>query len=252
MNDEILKTFEVPKINEIDIVETIETGKKIISEFPSEKKEHNLIKQMILIIKYHFPVLFLFQVLLTIILLLALINLLAVENEITQFHNNTIPYLDISIVLIIGSVLFSMITGIELIRNQIYDMYECEKACYIRPEKMAAFKLCLLSVSTLVLISILSILLKIYNSEVSLIVLLTIGIFPYTLVTTIIVLFINHLRSLQSVLSVYVGMTMLFIIIIHLRIENIIVYLNSYALITLFFLFVICIFLNAYKLNQND
>lgn len=250
MKEEFLKTYQVPEIKEVDIVETIVNGKKIISRFPVEKRENNLIKQMFMIIKYHFPILFLFQIILTIILLFALINLIAVENDI-QMQNETIPYLDLSIILIIGSVLFSMITGIELIRNQIYDMLECEKACYIRPEKMIAFKLCLLSVSTVVLISFLSIFLKIYNSDVSLIILLVIGIFPYMVITTMIVLLIDHLRSLQSVLSVYVGMTMLFIITIYLRIDNIIAYLNSYAILTLFILFVICVFMNAYKLNRN-
>lgn len=233
--EDILDDYQIVDIQEEDIYETILQSKKILRQAPIQKQETSTIRQMKLIMHYHFPKLFILQVLLTIIILSMSLSILSSD------------YGKLYFILIIGSVLFSMISTVEIIRNRMNDMWETERVCAIRIEKIIAYKLCILSMTTFISICFIAMTLFITHQNISLFKIFATSLLPYMIITTCIIQLKDHLETLQGILIVYVGMTMFFVLI----------YLNQHFIFyqsqpIFIFSFTICMLLNIWKLKPKE
>lgn len=242
MKDEkqLLESFEMPPITEADILTTIQHSKILLKQAPLQKRETHTIRQMQQICFYHFPKIFILQVALTILLFLA------VCSTISKDQSQTI----VSTVLVIGGILFSMITSTEILRNRFYDMWETEKACSIRMEKIIGFKLSLLTTSTFILFSVISILLSILNTNANGITIITLAILPYLCITTCIVQLKDTLTSIQSLLFVYTALTLFFLLPMIDTLYYTFIDQNNWILLMLCFF--IYLFLTVIKLKKVE
>ena len=233
--EDILNDYKMVDIQEDDILETILQSKKILRQAPIQKHDTSTIRQMKLIMHYHFPKLFILQALLTIIILSMSLSVLSRD------------YGKLYLILIIGSVLFSMISTVEIIRNRMNDMWETERVCTIRIEKIIAYKLFVLSMTTFISICFIAMILSITHQDISLFKIFATSLLPYMIITTCIIQLKDHLETIQGILIVYVGMTMFFVII----------YLNQYFIFyqsqsIFIFSFIICMLLNIWKLKPKE
>lgn len=232
---DILDDYMMVDIPKDDINETILQSKKILRQAPIQKHETNTIRQMKLIMYYHFPKLFILQAILTVIILSMSLSVLSED------------YGKLYFILIIGSVLFSMISTVEIIRNRMNDMWETERVCTIRIEKIIAYKLFVLSITTFISICLIAMILSLTHQNISIFKIFATSLLPYMIITTCIIQLKDHLESLQSILIVYVGMTMFFVLI----------YLNQYFIFyqsqsIFIFSFIICMLLNIWKLKPKE
>lgn len=232
---DILDDYMMVDIPKDDINETILQSKKILRQAPIQKHETNTIRQMKLIMHYHFPKLFILQAILTVIILSMSLSVLSED------------YGKLYFILIIGSVLFSMISTVEIIRNRMNDMWETERVCTIRIEKIIAYKLFVLSITTFISICLIAMILSLTHQNISIFKIFATSLLPYMIITTCIIQLKDHLESLQSILIVYVGMTMFFVLI----------YLNQYFIFyqsqsIFIFSFIICMLLNIWKLKPKE
>lgn len=232
---DILDDYMMVDILKDDINETILQSKKILRQAPIQKHETNTIRQMKLIMHYHFPKLFILQAILTVIILSMSLSVLSED------------YGKLYFILIIGSVLFSMISTVEIIRNRMNDMWETERVCTIRIEKIIAYKLFILSITTFISICLIAMILSLTHQNISIFKIFATSLLPYMIITTCIIQLKDHLETIQGILIVYVGMTMLFVLI----------YLNQYFIFyqsqsIFIFSFIICMLLNIWKLKPKE
>lgn len=232
---DILDDYMMADIPKDDINETILQSKKILRQAPIQKHETNTIRQMKLIMHYHFPKLFILQAILTVIILSMSLSVLSED------------YGKLYFILIIGSVLFSMISAVEIIRNRMNDMWETERVCTIRIEKIIAYKLFVLSITTFISICLIAMILSLTHQNISIFKIFATSLLPYMIITTCIIQLKDHLETIQGILIVYVGMTMFFVLI----------YLNQYFIFyqsqsIFIFSFIICMLLNIWKLKPKE
>ncbi|RGC53833.1 hypothetical protein [Absiella sp. AM29-15] len=232
---DILDDYMMVDIPKDDINETILQSKKILRQAPIQKHETNTIRQMKLIMHYHFPKLFILQAILTVIILSMSLSVLSED------------YGKLYFILIIGSVLFSMISAVEIIRNRMNDMWETERVCTIRIEKIIAYKLFVLSITTFISICLIAMILSLTHQNISIFKIFATSLLPYMIITTCIIQLKDHLETIQGILIVYVGMTMFFVLI----------YLNQYFIFyqsqsIFIFSFIICMLLNIWKLKPKE
>ena len=198
---DILDDYMMVDIPKDDINETILQSKKILRQAPIQKHETNTIRQMKLIMHYHFPKLFILQAILTVIIPSMSLSVLSED------------YGKLYFILIIGSVLFSMISAVEIIRNRMNDMWETERVCTIRIEKIIAYKLFVLSITTFISICLIAMILSLTHQNISIFKIFATSLLPYMIITTCIIQLKDHLETIQGILIVYVGMTMFFVLI---------------------------------------
>lgn len=232
---DILDDYMMVDIPKDDINETILQSKKILRQAPIQKHETNTIRQMKLIMHYHFQKLFILQAILTVIILSMSLSVLSED------------YGKLYFILIIGSVLFSMISAVEIIRNRMNDMWETERVCTIRIEKIIAYKLFVLSITTFISICLIAMILSLTHQNISIFKIFATSLLPYMIITTCIIQLKDHLETIQGILIVYVGMTMFFVLI----------YLNQYFIFyqsqsIFIFSFIICMLLNIWKLKPKE
>lgn len=248
---QILDEFELPQLQEEDLLETIQCSKQILRTAPLQKMEPSTLKQMKLIFKYHFPKTFAIQIMLTILLFLMLLGNI---HTAALYPSTTLKSIfhTISITLIIGSILFSMIVSTEILRNRFSDMYELERVCTIRMEKIIGFKLSILTIFTFLIFSIAAFLIPQKTPAMTGATVFVIGILPYLVITTFIVQFSNHMHSIHSIALVYIFFTLFFILcMLYFESIDYILFDQSHMMMLLVVI-ILCAYLNYRKLTKNE
>lgn len=248
---QILDEFDLPQLHEEDLLETIQYSKQILRAAPLQKMESSTLKQMKLIFKYHFPKTFAIQTIVTILLFLMLLSNI---NTAALFPSTTLKSIfhNISITLIIGSILFSIIVSTEILRNRFSDMYELERVCTIRMEKIIGFKLSILTIFTFLIFSIAAFLIPQKTPAMTGATVFVIGILPYLVITTFIVQFSNHMHSIHNIALVYIFFTLFFILCI-LYIESIdYILFDQSHMMMLLVVIILCAYLNYRKLTKIE
>lgn len=244
---DFMQEFTVPNTTEKEITATIYKSKQALRHAPLEKTETSVFKQMWLIIRFHFPKTLLLQVLLSIVLCLFLFqHNIGITKDI---NGNAITLYQPKIVcLAIGGILFSVVTVIELLRNRLSDLWESEKVCAIRLEKIIAFKLSILTIFTSIILLILCTVLAKEYKDLSILPLFSIAFLPYLCITTCLIQFNEVIQGWQGLFTIYAGMTLFFIGLLNLPSTILLWVLLDHGALLLPVPCVICLFILIQKL----
>lgn len=249
-----LESIQIPDIPMEDIIETIELSKQIVKEAAPQKLEMKKSRQLLTILRFHFPKLLCLEFMLCIIaaMMLMFSSFINIQDAASSGQGfESIPLLCFCTILI-GSLLLSITTSVELTRSRISDTWEIEKACMIRLELIILFKMFLMSFFAFLGLGILSLMLSQVQQEVSALTIFVIGMIPYLIITTCLIQGSHLIHSVQEMAALYAVFTAGYAGLLFLLSKQIALVPTSSMLGILTISIVACFSFNSYTLIKQS
>ncbi len=232
-----LEKIEIPPIWETDLIETIEHSRQILNNLQVVKKERHIgevIKRVIFLYGWKSICLQGFLSLLVLIL-----GWIMIPSAARMFS---------MALLWMGGIMMSIAVSAELIRSDIYQMSELERACEYSPQRLLIWKMGLLSFISLVGLILVAWMMA-SKTDINFYTLLCGGCIPFFVLTGLILQLRYHENLLANFVMLYIS-TIGVLIAVEMNYSNqVLRFLDAFGIILLVISFIYC-FISTLNANK--